>query len=66
METIKRVLSAEHPDMLTSMANLTFTLKEQGRGAEAFDLMKNCVQLRSKVLGVGHPDTMSSSASLIR
>lgn len=64
-EIRKRVLGAEHLGTLTSMANLAFTLKEQGRGAEALSLMKDCVRLRSKVLGSDHPDIMSSSATLI-
>jgi hypothetical protein len=31
METSKRVLGEEHPDTLTSMSNLAFTLKSQNR-----------------------------------
>lgn len=65
IETRKTVLGAEHPDMLTSMANLAFTWKDQGRHVEALGLLLDCVQLRSKVLGVEHDDTVSSSATLI-
>jgi hypothetical protein len=60
------VLGAEHPDTLTSMANLAFTWKEQGRHVEALGLLLDCVQLQSKVLGVEHDATVSSSAALIR
>ena len=60
-----RVVGAEHPATRTSMSNLAFTLKEQGRDAEALNLMMNCVQLQSKVLGVNHPDTVSSSTAFI-
>ncbi|CAA9959477.1 hypothetical protein PTMSG1_02895 [Pyrenophora teres f. maculata] len=35
METRKKKLGADHPDTLTSMANLAFTWKAQGRSAEA-------------------------------
>jgi hypothetical protein len=35
METRKRVLGAEHPDTLTSMGNLAFTCKSQGRDLDA-------------------------------
>jgi Tetratricopeptide repeat len=31
IETSKRVLGEEHPDTLTSMNNLAFIMKEQGR-----------------------------------
>jgi len=38
---------AEHPDTLTSMNNL-------GRAADAVELMKQCVQSSTKVLGAEH------------
>jgi hypothetical protein len=65
METRKRVLGAEHPDTLTTMNNLAFTLKGCGQDAEAIKLMEKCVQLRTLVLGANHPYTLSSSAALI-
>jgi hypothetical protein len=40
LEATKRVLGAEHPHTLTSMANLAFTLEGQGRDAEALKLME--------------------------
>jgi hypothetical protein len=63
METRKRVLGEENPDTLTSMNNLAFTWKGQGRGAEALKLMEECVQLWTRILGVDHPYTLSSSAT---
>jgi hypothetical protein len=42
METSSRVLGEEHPDMLTSMANLAPTIKDQGRNAEAISLIRKC------------------------
>ena len=36
--------SAEHPDTLISMHKLTFTWKEQGRVAEAIELVEGCGQ----------------------
>jgi hypothetical protein len=59
MQKRKRVLGDEHPDTLTSMHNLTFTLQSQARHEEAFALMKRCSQLREQVLGEQHPDTQS-------
>jgi hypothetical protein len=38
METFKRVLGAEHPDTLTSMANLASTYRNQGRWKEPEEL----------------------------
>ena len=48
METRKTKLGADHPDTLTSMNNLTFTCKSQGRHADALALMKDCAQLGSE------------------
>ncbi|KAB8069868.1 hypothetical protein BDV29DRAFT_182039 [Aspergillus leporis] len=56
METSKTVLGAEHPSTLTSMANLAYTWESQGKLHDALALMKNCSELRSKVLGPNHPD----------
>jgi hypothetical protein len=38
METKKRVLGDEHPDTLTSIANLASTYRNQGRWKEAKEL----------------------------
>ena len=64
METRKRVLGQEHPDILTSMANLAFTWKSQGRNLEAILLLKECFQLQTHKLGPQHPDTESSLETL--
>jgi hypothetical protein len=58
------VLGAEHPSTLTSMNNLAFTWKEQGKRMEALGLIAQCVRLRFQVLGAEHPHTRSSSAVL--
>jgi hypothetical protein len=59
----KKVLGVEHPDTLVSMNNLAHTWKTQGKYAEALALMEECVQIRSRVLGINHPKTHSSLAS---
>ena len=51
---------------LTSMANLAFTWKEQGRDSKALGLMKERVRLRERVVGTSHPDFTSSSNALAR
>jgi hypothetical protein len=61
----KRVLGEEHPDTLTSMSNLAFTLKKHGRDEEAIKLMEDCKLLQELVLGAEHPNTLSSTAILI-
>jgi hypothetical protein len=63
IETRKRVLGEKHPDTLTSMNNLAFTFKAQGRD-EAVSLMEKCFQLRKQVLGPQHPYTTSSLKAL--
>ncbi|KAL4749727.1 P-loop containing nucleoside triphosphate hydrolase protein [Aspergillus terricola var. indicus] len=77
LETWKQVLGPEHPDTLTSMANLASTYRNQGRMANlaftrkslrnipaALALMGRCVELRNEVLGSDHPHTISSSNTL--
>lgn len=39
----KRALGVEHADELTSVNNLAFTIKRQGRNIEAVQLMAECV-----------------------
>ncbi|KAF2623582.1 hypothetical protein BU25DRAFT_349999, partial [Macroventuria anomochaeta] len=56
----------DHPDMLMAMANLAFTLRLQGRSQEALLLMETCIQVRARVLGLSHPDTKPSTATLCR
>ncbi|KAF1943593.1 hypothetical protein EJ02DRAFT_342926, partial [Clathrospora elynae] len=60
LQTMKRVLTDEHPDTLRSMYNLAFTLQSQARHEEALALMERCFQLREQLLGEEHPDTQSS------
>ena len=64
METSLRVLGQEHPDTLTSMNNLAFTWRTQGRDNEAWKLMEECFLLRKLKLGADHPDTVSSLTTL--
>ena len=63
-ETRQRVWGQGHPDTLTSMNNLAFTWKAQGRTAEPISLMGKCVQLRKHLLGPEHPFTEASLKNL--
>ncbi|KAH8758834.1 hypothetical protein BGZ57DRAFT_907136 [Hyaloscypha finlandica] len=51
METFKRVLGAEHPLTLSSMANLAATYRDQGRWKEAEDLDVQVIETRKRVSG---------------
>jgi tetratricopeptide (TPR) repeat protein len=64
METISRVLGKEHPDTLTSMANLALTFWNQGRWKEAEELQAKELEICSRVLGEEHPNTLTSMANL--
>jgi hypothetical protein len=47
-ETRKRVLSEEHPDMLTSMVNLASTYMNQGRWRETKELEAQVMEMRRR------------------
>ena len=64
MEIRKRVLGEEHPDTLTSMANLASTYRNQGRWKEAEELFVQVMKISKRVLGEEHPDTLTSMANL--
>lgn len=48
METSKRVLGDEHPDTLSSMANLAATWSSQGRWKEAEELEVRVMEARKR------------------
>jgi hypothetical protein len=64
METSLRVLGQEHPDTLTSMNNLAWTLKSQGRNDEALELITKCVQLSTQKLGANHPNINGRTSAI--
>jgi len=64
MEARSRVLGAEHPDTLTSMANLASTYCYQGRWTEAEKLEVKVMEANSRDLGAEHPHTLTSTANL--
>jgi hypothetical protein len=64
METSKRVLGDEHPNTLSSIANLASTYKNQGRLKDAEELQVQVMEMTKRVLGDEHPDTLSSIANL--
>jgi hypothetical protein len=64
IETRKRVLREEHPDTLSSMANLASTYRNQGRRKEAEELEVQVIETSLRVLREEHPDRLSSMANL--
>ena len=61
VDTRKKVLSQEHPDTLTSIADLAVTFLEQGRWKEAEEQV---METRKRALGQEHPDILTSMANL--
>ncbi|KAK4221280.1 hypothetical protein QBC38DRAFT_377391, partial [Podospora fimiseda] len=66
METRKTKLGADHPDTLTSMANLAHTWKQLGRHHDALNLMQYSVEGHNRVLGPDHPHTISYQSWLTK
>ncbi|RYP53732.1 hypothetical protein DL768_001332 [Monosporascus sp. mg162] len=64
METCQTNLGVDHPDTLTSMANLASTLCKQGRWEEAEKLEVQVIETSKTKLGADHPDTLTSMANL--
>jgi hypothetical protein len=65
METRKRVLGVEHPDTLSSMADLQSMYRNQGRWKDAEELEVQVMETRKRVIGPGHPDKLASMVSLV-
>lgn len=62
-------LPAGHPSIATSLNNLAFLYKSQGRYGEAKPLLVEAVAIWQKSLGTSHPNTltgMQNHASLLR
>jgi tetratricopeptide (TPR) repeat protein len=64
MERSKTKLGADHPDTLSSMANLASTYRNQGRWEEAEKLEVQVMETSKTRLGADHPSTLSSMANL--
>ena len=60
----KRVFGVEHPDTLTSMANLASIFWNQGQWKNAEELDIQVIETRKRVLGAEHPDTLTSTSNL--
>ncbi|KAI3316921.1 hypothetical protein HD806DRAFT_399973 [Xylariaceae sp. AK1471] len=58
------LLGLEHPETLSSMANLASIYRNQGRLKEAESLEVQVMDIRKTVLGLEHAETLSSMANL--
>ena len=58
IEMNSRVWGKEHPNTLTSIANLSWIYHHQGRWKEAEELNVQVMEVRGRVLGEEHPDTL--------
>jgi len=65
MKIRKQVLGEEHPDSLTSMANLALCTSTQDRWKEAEDMQVQVMEITKQVLGEGPPDTLRSMENLV-
>ena len=54
METRKTKLGVDHPDTLTSINNLAFTLKGNGKEIKGVRLMEDYIRFRKRVLGLDY------------
>ena len=64
MNARKSKLGSDHPDTLTSMANLACTYWNQGRWDEAEKLEVDVMNARKSKLGSDHPDTLAGMGNL--
>jgi hypothetical protein len=56
--------SEEHPSTLTRAGNLTLSLWDQRKHAEAEDMLQATLAARRCVLGSAHPDTLAAAEDL--
>ena len=60
----KKLLGTEHPDTLSSMANLARIYWDQDKWNEVEQLEVQVMDMRKKLLGAEHPDTLNSMENL--
>jgi tetratricopeptide (TPR) repeat protein len=60
----KRLLGDEHPSVATSLNNLAFLYRSQGRYNEAEALYIEALAMRKRLLGENHPNTITTRQNL--
>ena len=64
MDMRKKLLGAEHPYTLSSIANLAVTYRDQGMWNKAEQLQIQVMDMRKRLQSAEHPDSLSSIANL--
>ncbi|MEV0043000.1 tetratricopeptide repeat protein, partial [Nocardia rhamnosiphila] len=64
LAAFERILGPDHPDTLTSRANLAYAHRAAGRVAEAIPLHEQNLTDSERILGPDHPDTLTSRNNL--
>jgi tetratricopeptide (TPR) repeat protein len=54
----KRLFTGDHPDVATSLNNLAFFYKSQGRYSEAEPLYLDALAMSERTQGTNHPNTI--------
>jgi len=60
----KRLLGENHPDVATSLNNLAYLYKSQGRYEEAEPLFLQALAIAEQALGENHPNTVTIRENL--
>jgi tetratricopeptide (TPR) repeat protein len=60
----RHLLGDKHPDVATSLNNLTLLYYFQGRYAEAESLLQQALEIFEQRLGVNHPNTVTVRENL--
>ena len=58
------MLGPRHPDTLTTMGNLAFTLRKLGKHAEAEAMFRELLAAEREVHGPRHPHTLTAMGNL--
>ena len=59
----RRVLGADHPQTVTTAANLALCLTSMGRHAEAMPMETEVLAQRTQIQGAEHPETLTSKTN---
>jgi hypothetical protein len=64
MQVRSEVLSKKHEETLSSMGMVSIIYLINGKQKKAEELFMQVMETRKRVLGAGHPDTLTSMANL--
>ena len=60
------VFGEEHEVVASAMASLAFVLQSLGKASEARRLLDDTLEIRERVLGEDHPDTLATADAVER